>query len=116
MKYKPILATIVVAAILASLALFVWSRGSKEETPVIASSWCTMTASHANGVLCVSDSVSGAEYRYTPKRARHRTGAAQGAQRAITSVNTKTLQIESVFDLLIIVEKSSGQRIFFKVR
>ncbi len=116
MKYKPILAVVVVAAILASLALLVWSRGSKEETPVIASPWYTMTASRANGVLSVSDSVSDAECRYTPKRARRRSGAVQSAQRAITSVNTKTLQIESVFDLLIIVEKSSGQRIFFKVR
>ena len=116
MKYKPILAVIVVAAILASLALLVWSRESKEETPVIVYQDDAITASRANGVLSASDSVSGTECRYTGKRVRRRTGATQGAQRAITSVNTETLQIESVFDLSIVVEKSSGQRIFFKVR
>ena len=66
--------------------------------------------------LRVYDLVGHASYSFTAHRARPNQAGSTVARTAKTAINTPTVKIQAVFDIVIVTMKGGGDPLYFRVR
>lgn len=66
--------------------------------------------------LRVYDLVGHASYSFTAHRTRAKIGSHEGPKTARTAVNTPTIMIQTVYDLVVVTMKDGGDPLYFLVR
>ena len=66
--------------------------------------------------LRVYDLVGHASYSFTAHRARPNPAGSTVARTAKTAINTPTIMIQTVYDLVIVTMKGGGDPLYFRVR
>lgn len=64
----------------------------------------------------VYDLVGHASYSFTAHRTRAKTGSPEAPKTARTAINTPTIMIQTVYDLVIVTMKGGGDPLYFRVR
>lgn len=94
-------ALILSAALIASLA----GCGNREATTLLETDAVIVT--HAGRITTVTDNATGEQYTFTQHRIKRPQNAAEAEQRTIarTAVDTDTITIQTVHDMLIVTVK-----------
>lgn len=113
---KKILGIVAVLIVAAAVVLGVVYAVHRQQQPVLLYEDAQISVLRCGRVLSVSDAVSGQEYRYTTMRVKRDSGLVRGVQAANTTVNTERLKIATVYNLVIVTEKETGDVLYIRVR
>lgn len=77
----------------------------------------TLTVTQQGRIITVTDSTSGEQYTFAQHRVKRPQNAVEAQQRMIarTAVDTDTMSVQTVHDLLIVTEKQSESIYYIKV-
>lgn len=102
---KRIAILILSAVLLAALV----GCGNREEVSLLTTDAVIVT--HAGSVTTVTDRTNGEQYTFTQRRVKRPQNAAEAQQRMIarTAVDTDSLTVELVHDIIILTVKSNEQ-------
>lgn len=112
MKRKTKAAAVILALIMAVFAL----TGCTESAPAAITLYDTesLYIERQGAETRVYDRVGGADYTFTSHRVRAAKGTAAQIREAQTSTDTDTIQIKTVYGLIIVTDKTTGTTLYIK--
>ena len=112
MKRKHKAAAFIIALVMAVFAL----TGCTESKPAAITLYDTETLyiEREGAETRVYDRVGGADYTFTSHRVKASTGTAAQIREATTGADTDTIQIKTVYNLIIVTDKTTGTTLYIK--
>ena len=105
------------AAVLLALAMALFAlTGCTDRTPAAITLYDTesLYIERQGAETRVYDRVGGADYTFTSHRVRAAKGTTARIREAQTSTDTDTIQIKTVYGLIIVTDKTTGTTLYIK--
>ena len=112
MKRKTKAAAVILALVMAVFAL----TGCTDRTPATITLYDTesLYIERQGAETRVYDRVGGADYTFTSHRVRAAQGTAAQIREATTTADTDTIEIKTVYGLIIVTEKATGTTLYIQ--
>lgn len=76
----------------------------------------TLKIAQSGHITTVYDLAGNAEYSFITRRVRTQPGAAENVRQAATQTETETIRIQTVYGILIITDKTTGEVVYIRNR
>ena len=112
MKRKHRAAAFIIALVMAVFTL----TGCTDQTPAATTLYDseTLYIERQGAETRVYDRVGGADYTFTSHRVKAGQGTAAQIREATTTADTDTIQLKTVYNLIIVTDKTTGTTLYIK--